>query len=66
LDFNDLEAIRLINEILLLEYFEIDVKISPNVLVPRIPQKLNYILLIEDLINQNKLQNDQIFGLDIG
>lgn len=34
-------------------------------LVPRVPQKLNYCLLIDDLLNANTL-NENVIGIDIG
>lgn len=34
-------------------------------LVPRIPQRLNYLLLIEDLLKANQLNRD-VLGVDIG
>jgi methyltransferase len=66
-NFHDPEAVRLIAEILLSEYFELNVIIPPGVLVPRIPQRLNYILLLEDLIYHSKNAiHDPIIGIDIG
>uniref|UniRef100_A0A1I8AWQ8 U6 snRNA m(6)A methyltransferase n=1 Tax=Meloidogyne hapla TaxID=6305 RepID=A0A1I8AWQ8_MELHA len=65
IDFSDAEAVRLFTEILLLEYFELNVSIPKGVLVPRIPQRLNYLLLVEDLITLNNLDGE-IVGIDIG
>lgn len=39
MDFHDPEAVRLLAEILLFEYFELNVKIPIGVLVPRLMPK---------------------------
>ena len=63
IDFKNLEAISTLSKVLLLEYFGLDVELPT--LVPRIPQRMNYILLIEDLLNANNISNN-IMGIDIG
>nr|CAD2159638.1 unnamed protein product [Meloidogyne enterolobii] len=66
IDFSSTEAVRSFTEILLLEYFELNVSIPKGVLVPRVPQRLNYLLLVEDLVNLNGLGEEEIVGIDIG
>ena len=55
-------------KVLLLDYFQLDVDLPAGKLVPRIPQRLNYILLIEDILaaNHHLLSGKQITGIDIG
>uniref|UniRef100_A0A915LLW3 Uncharacterized protein n=1 Tax=Meloidogyne javanica TaxID=6303 RepID=A0A915LLW3_MELJA len=65
IDFSCTEAVRSFTEILLSEYFELNVSIPKGVLVPRVPQRLNYLLLVEDLINLNGLREEEIVGIDI-
>lgn len=55
---------RTLAEVLLREDFKIDVQVPKDYLVPRIPQRLNYVLVLEDLIRLNEIEN--IVGLDIG
>uniref|UniRef100_A0A915P6S7 U6 small nuclear RNA (adenine-(43)-N(6))-methyltransferase n=1 Tax=Meloidogyne floridensis TaxID=298350 RepID=A0A915P6S7_9BILA len=66
IDFSSTEAVRSFTEILLSEYFELNVSIPKGVLVPRVPQRLNYLLLVEDLVNLNGLREEEIVGIDIG
>uniref|UniRef100_A0A915M2K4 Uncharacterized protein n=1 Tax=Meloidogyne javanica TaxID=6303 RepID=A0A915M2K4_MELJA len=66
IDFSCTEAVRSFTEILLSEYFELNVSIPKGVLVPRVPQRLNYLLLVEDLVNLNGLSEEEIVGIDIG
>ena len=40
----------------------INVDIPTNHLIPRVPQRINYILWLEDLLNQSK----NAIGIDIG
>lgn len=56
---------RALAKILLLEDFGLNVELPSDCLVPRVPQRLNYILFIDDLIKMNNLKDD-IFGIDIG
>lgn len=66
MNFGDPEAVRLLTRFLLLDYFELDVQIPVGSLVPRVPQRLNYILLLEHLIASNKLDSEPVWGIDIG
>ena len=52
-----------------IDIFHFQVDLPKGSLVPRIPQKINYVLHIDDLIKKNDLEsNDKgpIYGIDIG
>lgn len=66
MDFKNDEVIRVLAEVLLREDFGIDVRVPQEYLVPRIPQRLNYVLVVEDLVGLNGIAEDQVVGLDIG
>jgi 23S rRNA A1618 N6-methylase RlmF len=66
LDFNDDEVVRTLAEVILREDFNVNVKIPKGYLVPRIPQRLNYVLIIEDLVRLNGIDEKSVIGLDIG
>uniref|UniRef100_A0AC34GT37 U6 small nuclear RNA (adenine-(43)-N(6))-methyltransferase n=1 Tax=Panagrolaimus sp. ES5 TaxID=591445 RepID=A0AC34GT37_9BILA len=51
LDFHNSDAVRCLTEKLLKEDFKLDVILPSDALVPRIPQRLDYILLVQDLLN---------------
>lgn len=63
LDFRNVNALLALNRALLLNDFDLDVIIPHKALVPVIPQRLNYILWIEDIF---KPCSEQLYGLDIG
>ncbi|KAI1724555.1 U6 small nuclear RNA (adenine-(43)-N(6))-methyltransferase [Ditylenchus destructor] len=65
-DFKNPKAVNALSRALLLEYFGLSVQFPEGSLVPRIPQRLNYILLIEDLLRDNNLNNGPVCGIDIG
>uniref|UniRef100_A0A915DL66 U6 small nuclear RNA (adenine-(43)-N(6))-methyltransferase n=1 Tax=Ditylenchus dipsaci TaxID=166011 RepID=A0A915DL66_9BILA len=65
IDFKNPKAVQALAQAILLEYFGLQVYIPHGSLVPRIPQRLNYILLIEDLVNENAL-NSGVVGIDVG
>uniref|UniRef100_A0A914GWE1 U6 small nuclear RNA (adenine-(43)-N(6))-methyltransferase n=1 Tax=Globodera rostochiensis TaxID=31243 RepID=A0A914GWE1_GLORO len=44
----------------------LDVQLPEGYLVPRVPQRLNYLLLLEDLICKNGFEASSIWGIDIG
>uniref|UniRef100_A0A1I7ZRZ9 U6 snRNA m(6)A methyltransferase n=1 Tax=Steinernema glaseri TaxID=37863 RepID=A0A1I7ZRZ9_9BILA len=66
LNFNDAEAVRILTLVLLKKDFGLVVELPRNNLVPRIPQRLNYLLFIEDLLMHNAVNNEDVFGIDIG
>ncbi|VDO25792.1 unnamed protein product [Onchocerca flexuosa] len=65
MNFRDTNAVRILARTLLLSDFGLDVEIPPDCLVPRIPQRLNYILFIDDLLKTNGISENAI-GIDIG
>jgi methyltransferase len=65
IDFKDENLVRTLSETLLEDDFDVRVSIPKNYLVPRIPQRLNYVLVLEDLLALNGLTQD-VVGFDIG
>ncbi|GMS90843.1 hypothetical protein PENTCL1PPCAC_13018, partial [Pristionchus entomophagus] len=66
LDFSDDGAVRALTRALLREDFGLDVDLPAGSLCPRIPQRLNYLLWIEDVIVASGLDGDGVRGIDIG
>ncbi|CAD6188085.1 unnamed protein product [Caenorhabditis auriculariae] len=64
-NFHEDSAIRALARVLLKKDFGLDVFFPVGTLVPRIPQRLNYILHIEDILKVNNV-NDKVSGIDIG
>ena len=62
LDFRDANAVRALTIATAKEDFNLDLELSLDRLIPRIPQKLNYIHWIEDLLEQKP----DAIGIDIG
>ena len=46
--------------------FGLDVVLPVDRLVPMVPQRLNYIHWLEDLLQEERQTEKQIFGIDIG
>uniref|UniRef100_A0A914DWJ5 U6 small nuclear RNA (adenine-(43)-N(6))-methyltransferase n=1 Tax=Acrobeloides nanus TaxID=290746 RepID=A0A914DWJ5_9BILA len=65
LNFEDPDAVRVLAQTLLREDFDLDVELPSNSLIPRVPQRLNYILWIDDLLKYNGF-NENVIGIDIG
>ncbi|XP_035215551.1 RNA N6-adenosine-methyltransferase mettl16-like [Stegodyphus dumicola] len=65
-DFSDPDALRLVTKLLLKKDFNLNVEIPSGFLIPTIPQRLNYILWIEDLLAFLPLRCTEIKGVDIG
>lgn len=65
IDFKNSEVVKCLSEVLLLEYFSLNVTFSNVNLVPRIPQRLNYILILKDIILLNNYDKN-VYGIDIG
>ena len=68
-DFSNTETLRMLTKILLKKDFNLDIEIPESYLIPTVPQRLNYVLWLEDLlstllINQSKKSN--VCGIDIG
>lgn len=62
LDFKDPAALRALTRALLENDFGLQVALPLDRLIPTVPQRLNYILWLEDIIGQNK----PVKGIDIG
>ncbi|KAK9477939.1 hypothetical protein V1514DRAFT_308020 [Lipomyces japonicus] len=73
-EFNKPEALIALTTILLKQDFDLNVTLDPDRLVPRIPNRLNYIYWIQDLLDSDSIDDhdhDQgkpipVLGLDIG
>jgi methyltransferase len=64
-DFKNEQTVQTLGRLLLLEDFGLKITFPSDYLIPRIPQRLNYILLLEDILVYNDIYKDAI-GLDIG
>ncbi|GIY40211.1 RNA N6-adenosine-methyltransferase METTL16, partial [Caerostris extrusa] len=65
-DYTDPNSLRMLTKILLKKDFDVNVEIPLGFLIPTVPQRLNYILWIEDLLNVLPKRNETIRGIDIG
>ncbi|XP_064613213.1 RNA N6-adenosine-methyltransferase mettl16-like [Liolophura sinensis] len=67
LDFKNADALRCLTKILLKKDFGLDVDMPLDRLIPTIPQRVNYILWLEDVLHESKLESGQpVRGIDIG
>ncbi|XP_038055950.1 RNA N6-adenosine-methyltransferase mettl16-like [Patiria miniata] len=67
LDFKDPEALRSLTCTLLREDFGIDLMIPLDRIIPTVPLRLNYVLWIEDLLEQSGHgRSGEIYGIDVG
>lgn len=62
IDFKNADSLSYLYTILMRHYFNLKTYIPNDHLIPRIPQRLNYILWIEDLLERPI----KAFGFDIG
>ena len=65
-DFESADAVRTLTRVLLQETYELDVQIPLDRLVPAVPQRLNYLLWLEDIFNTICDHEKLVVGLDIG
>lgn len=65
-NFESADALRTLTRVLLREAYELDVQVPSDRLVPAIPQRLNYLLWLEDIFNTVDEYNEPLTGLDIG
>ncbi|VDN52668.1 unnamed protein product [Dracunculus medinensis] len=65
LNFRDANNVRILAKTLLRDDFGLNVELPPDCLVPRVPQRLNYIYWIDDQLKTNGLTQD-VLGIDIG
>ncbi|KAI8578277.1 hypothetical protein K450DRAFT_301279 [Umbelopsis ramanniana AG] len=66
IDFKNAEASRALTQCLFKKDFNLDVEIPENTLCPPIPNRLNYILWIEDLLSESHIKLTAVRGIDIG
>ena len=52
LDFEDQNSVKILTLCLLKKDFDLDLEIPPGNLVPTLPLRFNYLLWIEDLLNE--------------
>ncbi|CAD5235181.1 unnamed protein product [Bursaphelenchus xylophilus] len=64
-DFSNEEFVKVLSETLLKKDFGLDVEFMEGSLIPRVPQRLNYLLLIQDILIANGIC-ENVMGLDIG
>ena len=65
INFSDANAVRCLTRCLLRKDFELDVNIPNDRLIPAVPQRLNYVLWVEDLLQSFQISRE-VHGLDIG
>lgn len=67
-DFKNPDALRSLTCILLHKYFQKKITLAPDRMIPAVPQRLNYICWVEDLVRLLEVQNSdlKVCGLDIG
>lgn len=63
LDFKDAACQRALSQALLKSDFALDVDFPVDRLVPAVPQRMNYILWLEDILSQNE---GSVTGIDVG
>ncbi|WKY13209.1 hypothetical protein Q1695_004204 [Nippostrongylus brasiliensis] len=64
-NFQDDGAVRSLAKALFKRDFNLEIELPHGCLVPRVPQRLNYILFVEDLLKLNHIDKD-VIGIDIG
>lgn len=67
-DFKNPEALRALTCALLHRYFQKRITLPPDRMIPAVPQRLNYICWIEDLVKLIEAQTSDlnVMGIDIG
>lgn len=67
-DFKSSDALRALTCVLLRKYFQKQITLPPDRLIPAVPQRLNYICWVEDLVRLLEPQTSDIkvCGIDIG
>ncbi|TGZ82941.1 hypothetical protein EX30DRAFT_328839 [Ascodesmis nigricans] len=69
LNFKDPEAVQALSRCLLQHHFSLDVELRGDRLCPMIPNRVDYILWLQDLLDEtapNSPKDRKIIGLDIG
>ncbi|KAH6931990.1 hypothetical protein HPB50_002424 [Hyalomma asiaticum] len=65
LDFKDNDSQRALSKTLLKHFFELDVRLPQGRLVPAVPQRLNYLLWVQDLVEKVLERKDNVVALDV-
>ncbi|KAI8146820.1 hypothetical protein BJV82DRAFT_398662 [Fennellomyces sp. T-0311] len=65
IDFKDPDAVRTLTWCLLKRDFDLDVELPKNRLCPPVPNRLDYVIWIEDIIRET-VDHVDIHGIDIG
>ncbi|ESK91055.1 duf890 domain protein [Moniliophthora roreri MCA 2997] len=65
-DFKDPDAQRCITEALLQRDFNLKIQIPDDRLCPPVPNRLNYLLWIQDILRACPNTNEEVVGIDIG
>lgn len=69
-DYNDSNALRELTKTLLKKDFGLDVDIPEDRLIPTVPQRLNYVLFVDDLVKKlcKSLgqEVEEVIGFDVG
>uniref|UniRef100_A0A6G1SP69 U6 snRNA m(6)A methyltransferase n=1 Tax=Aceria tosichella TaxID=561515 RepID=A0A6G1SP69_9ACAR len=67
-DFKNPDALRALTCALLHRYFQKRINIPSDRLIPAVPQRLNYICWLEDLVKllANQVNDSNVLGIDIG
>ncbi|RWS17521.1 methyltransferase-like protein 2 [Dinothrombium tinctorium] len=66
IDFTNADSLRSLTQTLLKHYFDLVVEIPTNRMIPAVPQRLNYVLWIEDLLALNELNSKPVKAIDLG
>ncbi|XP_018494877.1 U6 small nuclear RNA (adenine-(43)-N(6))-methyltransferase [Galendromus occidentalis] len=66
LDFTNPEATRVLSRCLLKSDFDLDVEIPRGYLAPAVPQRLNYLLWCEDIVNFALGKSESVVAVDFG
>ncbi|XP_075746491.1 RNA N(6)-adenosine-methyltransferase mettl16-like [Rhipicephalus microplus] len=66
LDFKDSDSQRALSKTLLKHFFELDVRLPQGRLVPAVPQRLNYLLWVQDLVEKALERKENVVALDVG
>ncbi|KAG9288519.1 hypothetical protein G9A89_015725 [Geosiphon pyriformis] len=66
IDFKNPKALRELTYCLLRDDFHLELDMPPDTLCPMIPNRLNYIHWIEDLLSCSDTRLDEVYGIDIG
>ncbi|OQR69152.1 putative methyltransferase 10 domain containing-like [Tropilaelaps mercedesae] len=65
-DFTQQNAMRTLSRCLLKSDFDLDVYIPPGFLAPAVPQRLNYLLWCEDIVNLALSKRNSVRAVDFG